>query len=128
MNEKFLGGLAAITTLLVVGAIFGRLHGSGNDSVEANDDRVIQALGDRVISGLLALPLIALLVDAACPEAHVAWKLIAPAPLAVYTVLLAGTDTDWKWKLSVKYFTRTLIMSVGAIYVVAAIVAWFTAT
>ncbi len=120
MNEKFLGGLAAITTLLVVGAVFGRLHGSGNDSVKP--------IGDRVMSGLLALPLIALLVDAAFPEAHVAWKLIAPAPLAVYTVLLAGTDTDWEWKFSVKYFTRTLIISVGAIYVVAAIFAWSTAT
>ncbi len=126
MNEKFLGGLAAIMTLLVVGAVFGRLHGSSNDSVKSNGDRAIKAIGDRVISGLLALPLIALLVDAAFPEAHIAWKLIAPAPLAVYVVLLAGTD--WKWKLSVNYFTRTLIISVGAIYVVAAIVAWFTAT
>ena len=118
MNEKFLGGLAAITTLLVVGAIFGRLHGSGNDSVKR--------IGDRVISGLLALPLIALLADAAFPAAHIAWKLIAPVPLAVYTVLLAGTDL--KWKLSEKHFTMTLIISVGAIYVVAGIVAWFTAT
>ncbi len=118
MNEKFLGGLAAITTLLVVGAIFGRLHGSGNESVKR--------IGDRVISGLLALPLIALLTDAAFPAAHIAWKLIAPVPLAVYTVLLAGTDL--KWKLSQKHFTMTLIISVGAIYVVASIVAWFMAT
>ena len=78
------------------------------------------------MSGLLALPLIALLVDAAFPEAQAVWKIVAPAPLAVYTVLLAGTDS--KWKLSEKYFTKTLIISVGAIYVVAAIVAWSTGT
>ena len=118
MNDKLLGGLAAITTLLVVGAVYGRLHGPSNDSVKP--------IGDRVMSGLLALPLIGLLVDAAFPEAQAVWKIIAPAPMGVYTVLLAGTDS--KWEFAKKHFTKTLIISVGAIYVVAAIVAWSTAS
>ena len=64
------------------------------------------------------------------PDAHLAWALSAPLPLAVYVLLLAGTDadTDQGWKISQKYFTRTLVLAGLGIYVAMAVGAWLTCT
>ena len=118
MVEKTLGGVAAIATLLLVGAVYGRVHGSEGGTVKA--------LGDRVASGLFAIPLISVCVHLAFPNANLGWALAAPAPLAIYTVLLAGTDLGWG--IARKYFVRTLLIAIGAIYAVMALVALSKAT
>ena len=51
-EDKVLTGLASLAVILLVGAVFGRLHGASGDKNAA--------IGDRVMCGLLALPLIAL--------------------------------------------------------------------
>ena len=66
--------------LLLIAAIFNRVHGEG-----------INTKGDRVISGLLALPLITLWVKLVFPNANILWALVAPLPLAIYVVLLSCT-------------------------------------
>jgi hypothetical protein len=114
IEEKVLGGVAALLIVLVVGAVFGRLHGS--------DSAAVKPIGDRVACGLLALPLISLAVRLAFPAAHLAWVLSAPLPLAVYVVLLAGTDIGWT--ISKKHFTSTLILGGLLIYVAMAVGAW----
>ncbi len=53
-EDKVLTGLASLTVILLVGAVFGRLHGASGDKNAA--------IGDRVMCGLLALPLIALAI------------------------------------------------------------------
>lgn len=117
-DEKVLGGIAALLIVLVVGAVFGRLHGS---------DRVaIKPIGDRVACGLLALPLISLAVRLAFPSAHIAWALFAPLPLAIYVVLLAGTDIGWT--IAKKHFTSTLILGSAVIYAAMAAGAWLIVT
>lgn len=116
-EEKVLAGVASMLTLLIVGAVFGRLHGA--------DDSAGKPVGDRVACGLFALPLITVCVRLAFPAAHVAWALSAPLPLAVYVVLLAGTDLGWKpFKLP---FTTALLVSVGIIYAAMA-GAWLLVT
>jgi hypothetical protein len=77
------GGLAAVTSVLVlllIAAIFNRVHGQG-----------VNAKGDRVIAGLLAIPLITLWVQLVFPKASLWWALLAPLPLAVYVVLFSLT-------------------------------------
>lgn len=98
-DSKLLGGIAGFLLVLLVGTLFGRVHGS-------SDDRD-KAVGDRVACGLLAVPLISVAVHFAFPQAHLAWALAAPVPLLVYVVLLAGTDMQWE--VSEKRFTRTLL-------------------
>jgi hypothetical protein len=66
--------------LLLIAAIFNRVHGEGTNTK-----------GDRVISGLLALPLITLWVKLVFPNAITLWALVAPLPLAIYVVLLSCT-------------------------------------
>lgn len=117
-DEKVLGGIAALLLVLVVGTVFGRLHGS--------DSAAIKPIGDRVACGLLALPLISLAVRLAFPSAHLAWALSAPLPLAIYVVLLAGTDIGWT--ISKKHFTSTLILGGMAIYMAMAAGAWIIHT
>ncbi len=118
MTKELLPGIAAITTLLVVGAIYGRLHGASNGA--------IPALGDRVMAGFLALPLIAALTRAAFPVSHVAWALAAPLPLTFYVVLLAGNDLEWSW-CKEKAFTRSLLIGVGVLYVLGGAIFWYQA-
>ncbi len=121
MDTKILGGLAGLLTLFVSGAVFGRLHNSKTDKSTP--------VGDRVMCGLLALPLIALAVRYALPEISGRWAIVAPAPLAIYIVLLAATDMKrpiGRLKfLSEQHFVQSLLMSVGFLYVVAAVIAWF---
>jgi hypothetical protein len=117
-EEKVLGGIAALLIVLVAGAVFGRLHGS--------DSTAIKPIGDRVACGLLALPLISLAVRLAFPSAHLAWALSAPLPLAIYVVLLAGTDIGWT--ISKKHFTSTLILGGMVIYIAMAAGAWIIHT
>lgn len=105
--EHQLAGIAALLLVLIVGALFGRLHGS--------DGGAIKPIGDRVACGLLALPLVSIAVRLAFPDIHMAWVLAAPAPLAVYVVLLAGTDLGWD--VSRKHFNAVLISGVGIIYI-----------
>lgn len=109
MKEE-LAGVAALLLVLIVGALFGRLHSS--------DAGTIKPIGDRVACGLLALPLISIAVRLAFPSAHIAWVLVAPAPLAVYVVLLAGTDLGWA--VSKKHFNTALVLGIGALYVLMA--------
>ena len=62
-EDKIVGGIASFALILVVGAVFGRLHGSKNGGEPAG-------IGDRVMFGLLSLPLIALAVHLAFPRLH----------------------------------------------------------
>ena len=66
------------------------------------------------MSGLLALPLIALLIHSLCPEWSVVWKIVGPLPLAVYVVLLAQEDKEWG---RISNFTTKLVYGIGVIYV-----------
>lgn len=113
-DNKILAGVAGLLLVLIVGALFGRLHGS--------DSAGIKPVGDRVACGLLALPLISIAVALAFPTAHFAWIIWAPLPLATYVVLLAGTESGWS--LATRHFTRTLIIGVGVIYAAMARSAW----
>ena len=108
MGEQVSIGIVAITTLLLAGAILGRVHGPATSSVKP--------IGDRVMCGLLALPLISLLVHLTLPTVHLAWALAAAAPMAIYTVLLAGTDLGWT--ISSRHFTKALVVAVGAVYLI----------
>jgi len=98
---ELLGGIGSLLLVLLVGTLFGRLHGSAGGEVKA--------VGDRVACGLLAVPLVSLAVRLAFPTVHLAWALSAPFPLVVYVVLLAGTDMGWK--VSQKYFTLSLVLA-----------------
>ena len=116
MNEAVNTALAGITIALLAGAVVGRLYPT---------DTRAGPVGDRVFCGLLALPLIAVLTHQVFPEAHTAWKLLAPTPVAIYALLLAGTD----WKLPfvkenfVKdHFTLLLVTSIAAVYGIAAVI------
>jgi ABC-type dipeptide/oligopeptide/nickel transport system permease subunit len=117
-DREILAAIAAITTLLVIGAVYGRVHRGGNGKVSA--------IGDRVMAGLLALPLIALLVRLAFPEESLAWAFLAPVPLAWYVVMLAGTDLDWKWCQD-SSFTKWLLIGIGMMYVIAVTALFLTA-
>jgi ABC-type dipeptide/oligopeptide/nickel transport system permease subunit len=113
---EVLAGVATLTALFVVGAVFGRLHGSGGE---------VRPIGDRVMSGLLALPLIVLLVRLVFPHTHRAWALFAASPLAFYVLLLAGTDLGWKWCR--ERFTLSLLVGVAVLYVIGAVMFWLRA-
>lgn len=113
MEEKALVGIAAIMAILVVGAVLGRVHGEKQDQVKA--------IGDRVMCGLLSLPLISVCVWRVFPQSHIFWVLASPLPMALYTLLLAGTDMNWKF--AKEHFVRSLLISVGITYVVMAVAA-----
>ncbi len=117
-EKEILSGVAALLAVLVVGAVFGRLHGSENAPVKA--------LGDRVACGLLSVPLISVAVALAFPSLNLAWALAAPAPMLLYTGLLAAIDA--KWSFAVKHFTSTLFLGSVAIYLAMALVAWLVHT
>jgi hypothetical protein len=120
-EEKVLGGIATLLLVLIVGTVFGRLHGSSNGAE-------VKPIGDRVACGILALPLISLAVRLAFSSAHLAFVLLAPLPLAVYVVLLAGTDENINWAISTRYFTLTLILASMVIYVAMAVCVWLLRT
>jgi hypothetical protein len=111
---EILAGVTGLLLVLVVGALFGRLHGT--------DNAPIKPIGDRVACGLLALPLISIAVRLAFPSAHIAWVLAAPLPLAVYALLLAGTDLGWA--ISKKHFSTALIVGIGIIYALMVASVW----
>lgn len=115
---EVLGGVATLLLVLLVGTVFGQLHGSAGGEVKPN--------GDRVACGLLALPLISLAVSLAFPSAPLAWALSAPLPLAVYVVLLAGTDMGWT--ISQKHFTSALVLASLGIYVTMGVSALLSCT
>lgn len=114
IDENVLVGVTALLLVLVVGTIFGRLHGS--------DDTRIEPIGDRVACGLLALPLVTVAVSIAFPTVSLAWALAAPTPLALYVVLLAGIDA--KWAIAKDHFISTLVFGSFAIYLAMAVAAW----
>jgi hypothetical protein len=123
MDEKVLGGLAGLIALFVSGAVFGRLV--GETKAES------PAVGDRIMCGLLAIPLIAFAARYALPGVTLGWALAIPAPLAVYIVLLACTDKDFSSDRVHAFvtgnFIALLIMLVGLCYAVIAIKVWQTA-
>ncbi len=115
MNVGAEGGLAAVTSVLVlllIAAIFNRVHGQG-----------VNVKGDRVIAGLLALPLITLWIQLVFPKASLWWALLAPLPLAVYVVLFSLTGVppnplvSWE-NLRNDGFTLALLISFGILYLV----------
>jgi hypothetical protein len=106
-DDKILTGLASLALILVAGAVFGRLHGGGQNKNAA--------IGDRVMCGLLTLPLIALAVRLAFPQSSFFWALLGPAPVLIYTVLLATTEQG-----GMSHFTRTLLIAVGLVYAMMA--------
>ena len=117
MNVGAEGGLAAVTSVLVlllIAAIFNRVHGQGVG---------VNVKGDRVIAGLLALPLITLWIQLVFPKASLWWALLAPLPLAVYVVLFSLTGVEPKPLLSWENlrndnFTLALLISFGILYLV----------
>jgi hypothetical protein len=111
--DKALAGVGSLLILLMIGAVFGRLHAKENSG--------FQPLGDRVACGLFALPLISIAVRLLFPEVPVGWALAAPLPVLVFVVLLAGVDLGWR--VSRQYFTLALVAGVGMIYAVMAAVA-----
>ena len=103
MNQVGIGGIAAIASVLVIGAVFGRLHGQQD-----------AAIGDRVASVLFAALLILLLVYSAAGRENIGWGVIASAPLIAYTLMLAGTEnkrgTDApRWGFARDHFTVVII-------------------
>ena len=113
MNSVAQGGLTAVTSVLVlllIAAIFNRVHGQGVD-----------AKGDRVFAGLLAIPLITLWVSLVFPNAGLSWALLAAVPLVIYIVLLSLTDANRPGlslqNLKSDRFTLSLLISVVGFYV-----------
>ena len=94
--------------------MFGRLHGREADGSK------IPSIGDRVFAGLLALPLIFILVQQVFRDAPLLLKLLAPGPVAIYVFQLARTD----WKDKDRYhFTKALFIAVMFLYGVMFLVA-----
>lgn len=120
MDEKVLAGMAGVVTLFISGAVFDRLHGPGQTGPTA--------IGDRVMCGLIAIPLIAATAHYALPEVSLRWAVAAPIPLAIYVVLLAATDvneTKNRWRNAVKSnFVEWLLVPIGIYYVVVAMIVW----
>jgi len=111
VENNIAGGLAGITAVFVIGAVFGRV--AGTDS---------KAIGDRIMSGLIAAPLISLAFHAGFPDAALGWAIVAPVPLLIYLFLLYGTDPKFPHAglhatISDK-FVYLLLLSVGAFYVI----------
>lgn len=115
MSDAHTAGLFAIGLVLVSGAVFGHLHRENSEGDVPT--------GDRVASGLLALPVIGILAHVLFPDVHVLWKLLSPTPVAIYALLLAGTD--WKWPIAVEHFTMTLVIAIGLVYLAVAFVVYF---
>ena len=115
-TKGVLGGVALLLVILIVGAVFGRLHGAENTQVKA--------LGDRVACGLLSVPLISVAVILAFPALNIAWAIVAPAPMLLYTGLLAGVDANCQF--AIKHFTAALFIGSLAIYLAMAVLALFT--
>ena len=107
MGEEKTLTIAALALALVAGAVLGRLH-----------EGTATAIGDRVMCGLLSLPLITLSVHYAFSEHSLLWALVAPAPVLIYTVLLAITEENEgkKGMEGISPFTRTLLVAVGLTY------------
>lgn len=116
MDEKVLAGLAAVVTVFIVGAVFGRVSG--------DDPTKHPMIGDRVMSGLIAIPLVSIAFHYLLPKAPIGWAVAAPVPLAIYVVLLAGTDEKFAsapWRnLSESRFVQTLLLAVGSFYLIVA--------
>jgi hypothetical protein len=110
VDKDILAGLSTFIVLLLVGTIFRRLHGGG--------DGALDPLGDRVACGLLAVPLIFLLVRLAFPKEDPGWALAAPLPVLVYTALLAGVDA--KLAPIKSHFTKILFGTLVALYLFGA--------
>jgi hypothetical protein len=112
VEEAKIPTIASLALLLVAGAVLGRLHEKGEAT----------ALGDRVMCGLLSLPLIALGVYYVAPQHSfhwaLLWALVAPVPVLIYTLLLATTERyDNKQGIKgISPFTRTLLIAVGLTY------------
>jgi hypothetical protein len=119
LNVTAQPGLTAVTAvllILLIAAIFNRVHGEG-----------VNRTGDRVISGLLALPLITIWVTLVLPAANIVWALLAPLPLFLYVWLLPFTSTDERKRLCRENlkddpFSRTLLVIISSLYIVLAIV------
>ncbi len=131
--EGTLTAVTAVLVILLVATIFGRIHGHHGQASK------VGPIGDRVISGLLTLPLIALWVELIDPQASIGWALSAPLPLAIYVVLLSCTSVTKEWAPRSKaiqrikrlivwmkdYFTPILLITIGLIYIVFAYVVYY---
>jgi ABC-type dipeptide/oligopeptide/nickel transport system permease subunit len=116
LKSKILAGLASLAMILIVGAVFGRLYGTTKQERD-------MALGDRVMCGLLALPLMALAIHLALPQSGPYWMLLGPAPVLIYTVRLAAEEKCPGKKWGISDFTRTLLVVIGAVYIVMFVLA-----
>lgn len=83
----------------------------------------MKPLGDRLISGFLAIPLISCWVKLVFPDAHILWLLAAPLPLGVYLLLLARTDKENETSSRMSKFTRHMLISIGIIYAIFIVLA-----
>jgi hypothetical protein len=117
-SKEILAGLSAFIVLLLVGAIFRRLH------VSANEQNGLDKIGDRVACGLLAVPLICVLVRTAFPKEDPFWALMAPLPVVLYTGLLTGVDANSR--IIKNNFTKILFGTLVVLYLIGA--AYFVGT
>jgi hypothetical protein len=83
----------------------------------------VEQLGDRLISGLLAMPLISCWVKLIFRDAPILWVLVAPLPLAVYLIFLASTDGTKEILSWTSKFNGLMLIIIGIIYVIFAVFA-----
>ena len=112
-DPKIIISLIGLLTVLLVALIFGRIHRSKGDSGK------VPQIGDRVIAGLLAIPLISVIIWLMFPAAHLAVLFVAPIPVFIYTAFLAYQDVkNEPIKVKVKTFTGALFLSVFVYYII----------
>jgi len=110
-DPKIIISFIGLLTVLLIALIFGRIHQS------KNNNQKIKPLGDRVIAGLLAVPLISLILKLIFFDTCIVVLLAAPLPVFIYTAFLAFQDIK-NAKNKFKTFTGGLFISVVASYVV----------
>ena len=110
-DPKIIISLIGLLTVLLVALIFGRIHRSKGEG------GAIKLLGDRVIAGLLAVPLISVIIKLMFPAAHLMILITAPLPVFIYTAFLVHEDVKGKTN-KIRDFTGGLFLSVIAAYVI----------
>lgn len=108
-DPKIIISFIGLLTVLLIALIFGRIHKS------KNSNQKIKHLGDRVIAGLLAVPLISIILKLIFFDTCIVVLLAAPLPVFIYTAFLAYQDIKEE-KNKFKTFTGGLFISVVASY------------
>ena len=110
-DPKIVISLIGLLTILLVALVFGRIHQSKDGS------NAIPTLGDRVIAGLLAMPLVSVIGKLIFTNAHIVVLMVIPLPVFIYTVFLTYQDVKDK-ENRVLNFTGGLFLCVLLSYAV----------